>query len=415
MITTLLRLLFLKKIRSFKFKTKRDFLPDMNISGIGLYIHIPYCETICPFCPYYKKKYDKDEMELYINALIKEIELVATRLSEKKHIHSLYFGGGSPALAGPRLIEIIDTVKKYFIIDGDIGIELNPTDINRSTLDIVKHAGFNMVSIGVQSFKKELITELGRKEFDFEKRVNLLKSYNFDVIDVDLIFGIPGQKPNDISSDFTLAVKGGATQVSTYPYINFSYTNIKNRPYGMFKKRELLEALQNISEYEDFERSSVWTFKRVGSRRYSSVTRDNFIGFGASATSLGKDSFKINLLSVEEYIKEVESGNLPSNLTMEFTPKSRGLYWMFWAIYNGKISKIEYEKLFSRSLKLDFGRVLNLGVFCKLLKEKDEYYVLTNRGLYWFHIVEQIYTHQYIDKTWRYSMKNPWVKEIKLY
>lgn len=415
MITTLLRLLFLKKVRSFKFRTKRDFLPDMNISGMGLYIHIPYCETICPFCPYYKKKYDKSEINIYIDALLQEIEIVASRLSDKKTITSLYFGGGSPTLAGERLVEIVDRVKTYFNLVGDIGIELNPTDINKEILDTVKRAGINMVSIGIQSFKKSLIDELGREDFDYREPSKLLQSYNFDVIDVDLIFGIPGQKPEDIIRDFTMAAEVGATQISTYPYINFSYTHIKNRPYGMFKKKRLLEALKVISKKQGFERSSVWTFKKAGSRRYSSVTRDNFIGFGASATSLGRESFKINLLSVDEYIKEINQGAIPSNLTMEFTPKSRGLYWLFWSIYNGDISERQYKSLFSRSLTEDFGRVLSLGICFKLLNRVEDGFKLTDRGLYWFHIVEQIYTHQYIDKTWRYSMKNPWIKEIRLY
>lgn len=448
MITGLIRIFAARSLRPFIFSTAHNNEVDFNVENTGLYFHIPFCKKLCPFCPYYKVKYDKVLMEDFCGALIKEVELVA-ELSRsgsgkkgKKNIESIYFGGGSPALAVDYLPRILSRVNELFNLEGNMGIELHPSDIDKTTLIKLKDCGFNMVSIGVQSFQHKCIAALERESIDSVEKLKLVKKFNFDVIDVDLIFGIPGQREEDLVQDFITAAENGATQVSTYPFIEFSYAGLKNKPPGSRQKKRMLAGLMDISRKTGFRRSSIWTFSKRGSLQYSSVTRDSFIGFGPSAASILGDIFKINTFSVTEYIKYLnETGNsgvakyinnngnkvngkkirsdainkLPTALSMKFNPRVRALYWLFWSAYKLDVDSEKFYRLFGRKpeniFKIEFYLARKLGY----IEKYSGGYKLTGKGAYLFHLVEQAYTRQYIDKTWKISLRNPWPERIALY
>ena len=177
----------------------------------------------------------------------------------------------------------------------------------------------------------------------------------------------------------------------------------------------MLESLLDISDKLDYTRSSVWTFSKKGTPKYSSVTRDNYVGFGPSATSLLKEIFKINTFSIKEYIKCLDSNKIPTALGLKFNEKTRALYWLFWSSYNLNISQKNFYKLFGKKLEDIFKFELYWGKKLKYLKRYKDGYKLSDKGAYIFHLVEQSYTNQYIDKTWRTSLKNPWPKRITLY
>ncbi|MGL4791059.1 MAG: coproporphyrinogen III oxidase, partial [Anaerotignaceae bacterium] len=141
-ITTLTRMWLTKSTKPFIFTNQFHKTLDYgNCHNLGLYVHIPFCVNICSFCPYCKTVYNKETCEKYIDYLIEEIHMVGKMNTEKKRVTSLYFGGGSPALAVNRLGEIIDTLKLYFEITEGIGLELHPSDVNKETLLKLKLAG----------------------------------------------------------------------------------------------------------------------------------------------------------------------------------------------------------------------------------------------------------------------------------
>lgn len=114
---------------------------------------------------------------LYIDALIKEIHLSAGRQKEKKPVTSLYFGGGTPALAAPRLKEIIDALQEHFIITEGIGLELHPDNVTNETLRLLKEAGITKISIGIQSFQDKYLNILGRRAFDCKRMAEALSNF----------------------------------------------------------------------------------------------------------------------------------------------------------------------------------------------------------------------------------------------
>ncbi|MBS5787160.1 MAG: radical SAM protein [Clostridioides difficile] len=414
MFSNIFRIIETRSFKPLKFtKINAEYI-DNDVEDIGIYIHIPFCKKLCSFCPYNKVKYDEALSLRFKDALLKEIHLIGDYYKEK-NITSIYFGGGTPSLMLEELNDIIIALKEIFNINCDIGIELHPSDITKELAKKLKDIGFTMVSIGIQSFQqKELIT-LGREFIDGDEKVTILKNENFKVIDVDLIFGINGQSIEDLKKDFITAFENGATQVSTYPFIDFSYANNKNKPLGRKEKKVLLNSLETLREELNLKRTSVWTFGKEAVPKYSSITRDAYIGFGPSAASLTKKYFKINTFSVEEYISALNNDKNPKSLTMDFTERLRALYWCFWNAYTLEFNNHNFRKIFKKDIESIFKIELLLSRILGIIKKTKNGYKLTELGIYLYHLVEQHYTHQYIDKTWRICGQISWPDEIDLY
>jgi oxygen-independent coproporphyrinogen-3 oxidase len=317
----------------------------------------------------------------------------------------------------------MERLRRYFDIQGPAGVELRPEGLaedpasGEDLAQSLRAYGFGMASLGVQSFSEESLRRLGRADADAQanrKALVRLAGAGFQAVDVDLIFGIPGQDAAGLSQDFRLAADLGATQISTYPFIAFSYANNAEAPLSHSKKKAMLDLLLKTAADCGFERDSVWTFKQRGSPRYSSVTRDNFVGFGPSASSLSRRHFKINTFSIEAYAEAVKAGQFPTALAMEFDERTRAAYWLFWRCYSLDINSSDFLALFGRELNSYWSFSLGLGQALGWLKKTPNGYALTRRGALAFHGVEQVYTHAYIDKTWAAAHGEPWPKGIRL-
>ena len=275
MLTSLFRLLVTRSIRPFVFTKAGDDTPDLRaLSRPGLYVHIPFCRSLCSFCPYNKEVYNKEAADRYTKVLLHEIDLLCAGMGEKKEATSLYFGGGTPVLLADALPEIVGRLSRYFILTEGIGAELHPDDMTPEILAKLKAAGVTMVSLGIQSFDDESLAKIGRRYDGFREKVQMAAGYGFDAVDVDLIFSIPGQDEGSLRRDVETAFWCGATQVSTYPFIDFTFAQNSYRPLPDRVKRRMLRSLASAAKEMDLERTSVWTFAKKGTPRYSSVTRE---------------------------------------------------------------------------------------------------------------------------------------------
>ena len=277
-------------------------------------MHIPFCKNICNFCPYCKVRYSKELCDQYIDALLREIHLIGSQYTGKKTTTSLYFGGGTPALAVDRLKEIIEAVQAHFIITEGIGIELHPDNVVPSVLQVLKDAGVTKISIGIQSFQKKFQSVLGRTNVDIEALRKALSEVPFETVSMDFIFALPTQTFDDLKADIDAAFQNGANHVAIYPFIDFTFTSSTVTTMPKKEKQSLLDAITLYCMDKGYTRSSIWTFSSNKEAKYSSMTRDNFLGFGCSATTLLKDQFKINTFSVEEYCKRIDEEKTPDIL-----------------------------------------------------------------------------------------------------
>ena len=171
---------------------------------------------------------------------------------------------------------------------------------------------------------------------------------------MDLIFAIPGQTAEILISDVDIAFAHGATQVSTYPFIDFTFADNRCKPLPESEKKAMLKALVDHCRGIGKQRTSVWTFANPGTGRYSSVTRRASLGL-VSATTLLWEQFKINTFSVEAYLKRIDSGELPTALILDFTKRQRGAYYLFWSAYLMELDPVRFEKTVGVPLMQMFG------------------------------------------------------------
>ena len=380
----------------------------------SIYVHIPFCKTICSFCPYCKVKYDKEICDQYIDALLNEIQIVCRDMKRKKRVTSLYFGGGTPALAADRLGEIIRTLQRYFIITEGIGVELHPENVTPYILQTLKNAGVTKISIGIQSFQSKFQKILGRKSFDIKQMAKTLRENPFETVSMDFIFALPDQTFEDLKNDIDLAFSGGANHIAVYPFIDFTFTKSKVPAMDKKSKRKLLDKITEYCSKKGYQRDSIWTFSAEKNAKYSSMTRENFLGFGCSATTLLKDSFKINTFSIDDYRERIRENRLPTSLTIRFTERQRMVYYLFWMAYTTKVDSRDFEKFFGVSLRKSFGFELNIAQLLGFVTERNGVYTMTKKGAFYYHFYENFYTLAYIDKMWGIMRQNAFPHQIQL-
>jgi len=414
-ITNLTRMWLTRSTKPFIFKNEYDQeLPYSDCDNLGLYVHIPFCKSICNFCPYCKTQYSKEICDQYIDALIQEIHTVGNQYSGKKETTSLYFGGGTPALAADRLKEIIDALQEHFVITEGIGVELHPDNVTSEVLKKLKNAGVTKISIGIQSFQKKFQSILGRTSVDIESMKKALSEVPFETVSMDFIFALPDQTFEDLKKDIDTAFQNGANHVAIYPFIDFSFTSSTVKTMPKKEKRALLDAITQYCADKKYTRNSIWTFTNEANSQYSSMTRDNFLGFGCSATTLLKEQFKINTFSVEEYCKRINDKKLPTSLTIRFSVRQRMVYYLFWTAYSTKVNSKDFEKFFGIPLKKMYGTELKIAKLLKFITEDNEVYSLTPKGAFYYHYYENFYTLAYIDKMWGIMRTEAFPQMIKL-
>ena len=414
-ITSLTRMWLTRTTKPFTFKNEYDrILPYAECENLGLYVHIPFCKSICNFCPYCKVRYSAELCDRYIDSLIREIHIVGSRYTKRKKVTGLYFGGGTPALAADRIKGIVDALNEHFIITEGIGLELHPDNVNAKVLQMLKDAGVTKISIGIQSFSDKYRTVLGRKKIDTAKMLSALSSVPFETVSMDFIFALPGQTYDDLKSDIDTAFSLGANHVAIYPFIDFTFTESPVAEMPKKDKRKLLDAITQYCLEKGYSRNSIWTFSSKPNANYSSMTRDNFIGFGCSAASLFKEQFKINTFDVDSYCERIRSGNLATSLTIRFTKRQRMIYWLFWTAYSTRVNAKDFVKFFGVPLKKMYGFELWAAEQLGLVRKHNGTYEMTPKGAFYYHYYENFYTLSYIDRMWGIMRKEAFPEQLRL-
>jgi oxygen-independent coproporphyrinogen III oxidase len=418
-ITKCIRRILIGKQQEFVF-TRQSNPTFQPLTAIDLYIHIPFCKNICPYCPYNRIKYDRNLADIYTQAMLKEIEQYHIKLG-KIEISSIYIGGGTPTTVTDELGIILKSIREKFDITGDICIETGPGDLNEDIVKKLKGFGVGLISLGIQSFNNRYLKALGRNYDSAKARsaVNLILAANFKSVNVDLMFTLPGQNLKDIMEDIQEAVRLGVNQLTVYPLFTFPYSSIgqylkikRVKMPNLFKRREMYKEIHNYFINNGYRRISVWGFKSGDAPRYSSVTRDIYIGLGAGAGSRLPDVFYFNTFSVKEYIETALSGKLPIAFSMDISPKLGKYYWLYWRFYETRIDKKQLKDKLGKDIKIKWFFSAAKGL--SLLKENREEFALTERGSFYIHLIQNYFVLNYINKVWSAAMKTPWPDRIKI-
>lgn len=195
----------------------------------SIYIHIPFCKSICAYCDFTKILYRKEKVNTYLEALEKEI----ADAYKDEEVRSIYIGGGTPSCLSAkellRLKDILGIFKKSD--DCEFTFECNIEDIDEELLSILKDMEVNRLSIGIESFNTSKLKFMKRKANfkDTMGKMKLMRSMGFENINVDLMYGIPGERLKDTKRDLKQFLKLEPDHISTYSLIIEEHTMCKIR------------------------------------------------------------------------------------------------------------------------------------------------------------------------------------------
>lgn len=181
----------------------------------GIYIHIPFCQTKCPYCDFYSMRGTEEKKDLYLEALTKEI-LFHKNISAD----TIYLGGGTPSVFGnERLKKIIEIAKENFEFnDGEITVEVNPSSCDEDLIKTLSSVGVNRISMGLQSAIEKERKFLGRHS-DRDKiknSIDLCYKYGIENISLDVMLGVPEQTTQSLEKTLEFVVGSGSKHISAY-------------------------------------------------------------------------------------------------------------------------------------------------------------------------------------------------------
>ncbi len=187
--------------------------------NIGLYLHIPFCRSKCPYCDFFSMRASQEEYDNYVEILKDKIKYWSEKTD--KTVDSIYFGGGTPSvLKAEQIADLLNTIKNSFNCSPkmEISMEANPKSALEFDFMTAHQAGINRVSLGVQSANQNELRTLGRIHSleDVDSAVNRIKSSGIDNISLDLMLGIPSQTVDSLKNSIDYCVSLDVKHISTY-------------------------------------------------------------------------------------------------------------------------------------------------------------------------------------------------------
>jgi oxygen-independent coproporphyrinogen-3 oxidase len=187
---------------------------------LGIYIHVPFCaQGKCPYCDFYSLRVTNELKEKYIAAVQKNISGYTLQAADRV-VDTVYFGGGTPALLGEGLARLLYSVQENFVVtpDAEITFEANPAGIGHDTLKVLHQAGFNRLSLGMQSAVPEELAALGRQHTpqDVVRAVEDARKVGFGNISLDLMLCVPGQTRKTLLDSVDFAARLSPQHISAY-------------------------------------------------------------------------------------------------------------------------------------------------------------------------------------------------------
>lgn len=392
-----------------------------RVERTSLYLHVPFCRSCCPYCPYTRVPYDEALVKPYTSAALAEVDWWADRIGPAE-VTSVYIGGGTPTLALGSVACVIGRVRQRFRLTGDVCIETNPADVENATIAQLHDAGVRLVSLGIQSFRAQNLKLLGRRYEPSiaERALGLLVESSFASVNVDLMFALPGQTVGDVIADLDRAAQLGANQLTTYPLFTFPYTSVGEylrlravRLPNPRTRRTHYRAIGDWCAEHGFERVSVWGFKRGAVPRYSSVTRDGYIGVGPGAGSHLPDGFVLNTFDLASWIDAMRAGRAATALCMPFADEMSGWWWLYWRFYDGRIPLDDLDVALGRDAP-KARRWLRVVEQAGLAVRQAGYLELSESGAFWLHLAQNHFALSYVNTLWTEARRQPWPQAVAI-
>jgi oxygen-independent coproporphyrinogen-3 oxidase len=298
----------------------------------SLYFHVPFCTHRCAYCDFNTYAGQGEHIQAYVDALCNEIRAVGRSDSQiAPSVHTLFFGGGTPSLLTcDQFQNIFKNVRQYFNVlrDAEISLEANPGTTSFDYLKKLRLAGFNRISFGVQSANPDELRMLERIHdfFDVIDAVKWARQAGFDNLNLDLIYGLPGQTLEKWKNTVKRAVDLRPEHISAY-----ALTLEHGTPFGRWAGKGLLpipdpDLAADMYEwvmdflgglgYEQYEISNWSLFGRECRHNLQYWRNLNYLGLGAGAHGFVDSMRYSNVLRIKTYIDRLTSGFQPASFPL---------------------------------------------------------------------------------------------------
>jgi oxygen-independent coproporphyrinogen-3 oxidase len=294
---------------------------------LGLYIHIPFCRQRCDFCAFYLEVYREAPAARFVAALKQEISLYAAQAGwETRSLHSLYLGGGTPTVLGSdRLIDVLNHVRRAFILshDCEITVEAHPATVSYPDLHRLADAGVTRMSFGAESMQDDELTLVGRPGLSRETvaAVSHAREAGFHNINLDLMYGLPGQSVSSWLDTIERCLDLDPAHLSCYALTIEAGTKLdrdiahRRRPAPDEERQVMMdEAAQDLLRSHGYERYEISNYARPGHAcRHNLLywTGGEYLGLGPSAQSFMDGQRFGNAASLTAYHAALEEQRLP--------------------------------------------------------------------------------------------------------
>ena len=367
-----------------------------------LYLHVPFCESLCPFCSFHRVAYRLPKAQLYFQALREEIRYYHARGFE---FNEVYVGGGTPTVAPAELETTLRLVRALWPIRR-LSVETNPNHLTPETIAALQRCGVDRLSVGVQSFDDVLLQEMGRLQpygtaAEIERRLESARGC-FGALNVDLMFNFPHQSIESLQHDLATVRDLGIDQVSCYPLMSADTTRRRMRKkmgaVEPARRREyyraILEGLQ-----PGYQPSSAWCFTRQSANRPSSALDEyiihsgDYIGAGCGAFSYLDGTLYATTFSLNAYRERLASGRSAITAYRALTFRQRLHYDLLVGLFGLSLPWSALERKHGprgrRALALEVAALRLVGA----VRAEGDTLRLTERGMYyWMLMMAEFFT-----------------------
>ncbi|GGK18384.1 oxygen-independent coproporphyrinogen-III oxidase-like protein YqeR [Caldalkalibacillus thermarum] len=364
----------------------------------AVYIHIPFCHHICPYCDFNKYVLAGQPVWEYLEALKQEMAVTFERWPARE-IRTIYVGGGTPtALNAEQMNFFLEAVARYVqpqASNVEFTVEANPGTVDEELLRVMKTGGVNRLSFGVQTFDAKLLKKLGRihTSEDVHQSLVLAKQLGFNNLSVDLMFGLPGQSVKMFMADVEQALALNIPHISAYslkieegtPFYRMYKHNKLHLP-SEDEEAEMYELLiKRLTEagYVHYEISN-FAWHGYESRHNLTYWRnEEYYGFGAGAHGYVQGIRHVNAGPVRQYIDMVTTETLPRVEVHPVTKQEAMEEMMIMGLRTREgVARQTFLERFGIKLEQQFGTQLKELQDKGLITTDGERYWLTEKGLF---------------------------------
>ena len=323
-----------------------------------LYLHVPFCEELCPYCSFHRITFEEPLTQKYFKALRQEIKIY----HEKGYkFEGIYVGGGTPTVLIDELAQTLNLARELFPIR-DISVETNPNHLTAKNIEILQKSAVKRLSVGVQTFNDDLLKKIGRYEKygSGEEIAERLKNIqgSFHTLNADMIFNFPGQTPELLDADLSILLNLNMDQVTFYPLMISALTQeIMEKTVGGvdFSGEEKLYKLIVRRLEKNYDFSSAWCFSRKEALIDEYVVEfEEYAGLGSGAIGYLHGTCYSNTFDISGYIASLEKGKLPLQASRKFDLRDQMSYDFMMKLFSTKLDieamQKKYEGRFLKTM-----------------------------------------------------------------